>query len=145
VTGTELPWLQRAVILRLVADATFSERCGGRCSDRLPDDLTAPAARVLLVGNLALNAAAGAWSPLIQVEGWCGPAGFGGDDPAVVAWRIAARAAWVLARVRNAAHETMHWSARVVDGPVPDIDKSLGESTPLYRAFIRTELLIHNR
>jgi hypothetical protein len=80
---------------------------------------------------------------MVQVDGWCAPGG--PADPEQAAWRIAVRAASVLARVRNRAYSNIRFSARVTDGPLTDIDESRGKANPLYRAFIRAELIVHAR
>lgn len=136
------PWIPGAVRVLLLSDAGFVAACGGRCSTRAPSDVTQPFAVIRVAGNNAITPDGVAFSPLVQVEGWCAP---GGDaDPESTAWGIAAQAARVLGRARNVGYESLRYSARVVDGPMPGpVDTSRGASTPLYRALVRAELTAH--
>lgn len=84
----------------------------------------------------------GGYKPLVQIDAWS--LDLPGEDPEVVVWRIASRAARALGAARNVSYETARWSAGRVDfGPLPP-DTSRGESNPLYRAAVRTELTVHN-
>ena len=145
MTAPVLPYVPGAVRALLVASSDFTSVVpAGRITTRAPADVTTPYVLVRSAGNAApIDAAAGAWSPLVQVEGWA-PASVAGD-PEVVVWRIAAAAAAILARARNVTHDSMSWSARVTDGPLTDVDTSRGSSAPLYRAFVRAELTLHAR
>lgn len=134
-----LPWIPGAIRVPLLADTQFNTACGGRLSTRLPSPLTF-CARIRLAGNNSLSGDGVAWSPLVQVEGWCAPDLEGIPNPDEKAWDIAAEAARVLSRLRNISYQNTHYSSRVVEGPLPDVDTSRGESTPLYWALVRAEL-----
>lgn len=140
-----VPWIPPAVRALLLADPAFAAACYGRCSTRAPGDVTVPYATVQVPGGFPLDASAGVWSPLVQVDGWCAPPGPDGVDPEDAVWRIASAAGAVLSRVRNVAWLNMHFSARVVSGPLPDVDTTRGTANPLYRALVRAELTIHAR
>lgn len=135
------PWIPGAIRALLLADAGFVAACGGRCSTRAPSDITRSYATVQTPGNRAITADGVAFSPLVQVDGWCAPGGE--EDPEVVAWRIAAAAATVLGRARNVTYQTIAYSARLVDGPLAGVDTSRGTDSPLYRALVRAELTAH--
>lgn len=137
-----LPWIPPAVRALLLADATFNTACGGRCGTRA-GDATKPYALVRATA-IPRDTSAGVWSPLVQVDGWCG-AGASSLDPEEAAWQIAVSAARVLARARNVTWQNIRYSARVTDGPIPDIDTSRGSDNPMYRALIRAELTVHAR
>lgn len=142
MTAPVLPFVPAAVRALLAASLDFTALVpAGRITTRAPADVTTPFALVRSPGSLPIEAAAGVWSPLVQVEGFT-PAG-GTVDPEVVVWRIAAAAAAILCRARNVAHEGMRFSARVTDGPLADVDTSRGSSAPLYRALVRAELTLH--
>lgn len=138
--STPVPWIPAALRIPLLADATFNTACGGRLSTRLTGRITF-CAQLRVAGNNSLDGGGVAFSPLVQLDGWCAP---GLDvDPEVKAWEIAAAGAAVLGRIRNLIYQTMAYSARIVEGPLPDVDTSRGESTPLYRAIVRAELAVH--
>ena len=137
-----IPWVPGAIRQLLLADAPFMTECGSRLSSRLPSTVTF-CARVRLAGNNSLSGDGVAWSPLIQVEGWCAPGVTGVSDPEVKAWDIAARAAVVIGRSRNITYQNMTYSVRLVEGPLSDVDTSRGESTPLYWSLVRAELNAH--
>lgn len=143
MTAPVLPWIPPAIRTLLLADSGFSATCGGRCSTRAPSNVTAPYATIQTPGGFALDASAGAWTPLVQVDGWCPPGG--ATDPEKAVWAIAATAAAVLSRARNIAYQNIHYTARVTDGPLTDEDVTRGAANPLYRALIRAELVIHAR
>jgi hypothetical protein len=90
-----------------------------------------------------VDVSAGVWLPMVQVDGWCAPGGT--VDPEEDAWRIASAAASVFARARNVSYQSIHYTGRVTDGPLTDIDTARGPAAPLYRAFIRAELRVHAR
>jgi hypothetical protein len=136
-----LPWIPGAIRQLLLADATFSTSCAGRCGTRLPSDMTSPFAQLRISGGVSISGDGVAFSPLVQVDGWCAPGG--AEDPEIVSWRIASEAARVLGRARNITYQTMRYSARLIDGPLSDVDTSRGTSSPLYRALIRAELSVH--
>lgn len=145
MTAPVLPFVPAAVRSLLVGSSDFTALVpAGRITTRAPADVTTPFALVRSAGGaLPLDASAGAWSPLVQVEGFA-PAG-GATDPEVVVWRIAAMTAAILSRARNVPYESMRWSARVTDGPIADVDTSRGSSAPLYRALVRAEITLHVR
>lgn len=137
-----LPWIAPAIRALLLADAPFAAVTGGRVSTRL-GDVSAPCATVHLPPAIPIDASAGAWLPLVQVEGWC-PAGVAGD-PEDIAWSIASTGAAALCRVRNHQYRNTYFSVRVTDGPITDVDESRGKNNVLHRAFIRAELTVHAR
>ena len=139
-----LPFIPAAVRALLIASADFTALVAAtRIATRLPASVTAPCAVVKAPPATPVEVSAGAWAPLVQVEGYCPP---GGDvDPEVVVWNIAATAAAVLSRAWNVSFQSMHYSARVTDGPLADVDTSRGAGSPLYRALIRAELRVHVR
>lgn len=141
-----LPYVPAMLRAWLLADAGFATLVGGRCyTARSPRDVTQPYAVCQAPGGLPAEPSAGAWLPLVQVNGWCSPDN--GREPEVIAWDIAARAAAVLARARNVAWTvggvTTRWTvARITDGPLPVLDKSRGEDAPLYGCLVRAELRV---
>ena len=136
-----IPWIPGAVRRQLLDDPTFFAACGSQVLTRLPSEVTF-CAQLRVAGNNAVDGGGVAFSPLVQLDGWCAP-DLAGIDPEVKAWDIAAAGAAVLGRIRNVIYQTMSYSARVVEGPLPDVDTSRGESTPLYRAIVRAELAVH--
>lgn len=140
--STPLPWVPAALRIPLLADAAFDAASGGRLSTRLPSEVTW-CAQLRVAGNNSLDGGGVAFSPLVQLDGWCAPGLDDIDDPEVKAWEIAAAGAAVLGRIRNLIYQTMSYSARIVEGPLPDVDTSRGESAPLYRAIVRAELAVH--
>lgn len=137
-----LPWIPPAIRTLLLADEDFTEACGGRLSTRSPADVSLPYATVQATA-LPRDVSAGAWSPLVQLDGWCAPGG--PVDPERAAWDIAVSAARVFSRARNVAYLNIRYTARVTDGPLTDIDETRGSANPLHRAFIRAELIVHAR
>lgn len=136
-----LPWIPGAVRQLLLADPVFNAACGGRLMTILPSGLTF-CAQLRLPGNNSISGDGVAFSPLVQVDGWCVP-GIPGTDPEMKAWEIAAEAARVLGRARNVTYQTMSYSGRLIEGPLPDVDTSRGEDSPLYRAIVRAGLAVH--
>lgn len=141
MTAPALPWMQPAVRSVLLADAAFTSLTANRVSSRLGPSVLLPCATVQATAN-PIEASAGMWSPLVQVDGWC-PAGVTTGDPEGIAWDIASAAAAVLSHVRNRPWQNLHFTARVVDGPQTLVDESRGSNNVLYRAFIRAELTVH--
>jgi hypothetical protein len=147
ISAPVLPYVPALLRAWLLDDPGFAELTGGRCyTARSPRDVTRPYAVCQSPGGFPADASAGAWLPLVQVNGWCAPGN--GLEPEVVAWNIAARAAAVLSRARNVAWEDAdglisHWSlSRVTDGPLPVLDKTRGEDAPLYGCLVRAELRV---
>jgi hypothetical protein len=139
---SDLPWIPAALRAYLLADAPFTAASGGKVSTRAPSSVTEPYVTLQLPTPLGVMGGGG-YKPIVQVDAWCDPGG--AEDPEVIVWRIALRAARRLERARNVAYQTMRWSARVLDaGPLPP-DKSRGDDSPLYRAMCRAELTVHNR
>lgn len=137
-----LPFIPAAVRALLVNDDRWTALVTpARTLTRAPANVTTPFALVKAPPAVPLDVSGGAWAPLVQVEFYCPPTGV--EDPETVAWRGAATAAAILSRTRNATYQTMRYKARVIDGPLTDVDTSRGDSTPLYRAFIRAELTVH--
>lgn len=142
----QLPYLPGLVRAVLLDDSVFADLCGGRCGTKAPGDVTEPYAKVDVMPGRPIDASAGAWSPLIQVGGWCAPGGT--VEPEVAAWDIAARAAGVLVRVLNRPIEVTGiagaWSVvGMLDGPAPMVDTSRGESNPVYGARVTVEVALH--
>lgn len=145
MTAPVLPFVPAAVRALLVAAPAFTALVpAARVTTRAPDDVTAAFVLVRPGGGaLPVEVSGGVWSPMVQVDAYS-PGG-SSVDPEVVVWRVAATAAAVLSRARNVGYQSMHYSARVVDGPLTDVDTSRGPSSPLYRALIRAELRVHVR
>lgn len=142
----QLPYLPGLVRAVLLADSVFLNLCGGRCGVRAPSDVTRPYAKLDVMPGRPINPSAGAWSPLVQVGGWCAPGGE--DEPEVAAWDIAARAVGVLSRAANVPIATGGvvgaWSVvDTLDGPTAQTDTSRGESNPVYGARVLFELALH--
>lgn len=136
------PWVPGAVRAFLLADVAFAAACESRCGTRLPDDMTKPFVQVRVSGNIVLTAGF-AKSPLVQIEPWVPPGRV--LDPEVEAWNLAELAGNLLDKARNVTYSGMTWSGRWVDGPIPRVDVTRGEASPLYGAPIRIELKTHTR
>lgn len=137
------PWVPGAIRAYLLADAAFATASAGRVGSRLPSDMTKPFVQIRVIGNISLSDTSFAKSPLVQLDCWVAPGGSG--DPEVVSWDLAAAAADLLSRARNVSYEDMTWRARLVDGPIGNIDTTRGTGSPLYGALIRVELKTHTR
>lgn len=139
-----LPSMRHAVRALLVADAGFVAVLPmARLTFKAPPSVTTKYGTIQIPGNNSLSGDGVAWSPLVQVDGWCPMTDEAADD---LAWDIAAAAAAVLGRARNVTYQNITYSARLIDGPMagpPDVSR--GESEPLARALIRAELTVHNR
>lgn len=145
MTAPTLPWMPGAVRSLLLADAAFSAACGGWCTPSAPTRITGPFAQVRIAGNYAVDARNSVYRPLIQIDGWA-PEDLAGEDPTLATWQIAAEAARILAGARNVAWQSVHYTARVVDGPmVGEPDTSRGPSSALIRHLLRAELNVHNQ
>lgn len=138
-----LPSMRRAVRALLVADAGFVAVLPlVRLTFKAPPDVTTKYGTVQIPGNNVLTDGV-AWSPLVQVDGWCPMTDEDADD---LAWDIAAAAAVVLCRARNVTYQNITYSARLIDGPMAGpADVSRGESAPVAHALMRAELFVHNR
>jgi hypothetical protein len=135
-----LPWVPEPIRNLLLADGTFAAMLQpDRVVFQAPPLAATPWAEILVPGNISLSGDGVAWSPLVQVNACC-PPGFDHPNPKKLVWDIAARAAWVLGRARNLSFANMSYSGRHTDGPLPDVDKSRGDSAPILRAIIRAEL-----
>lgn len=138
-----LPWIPDAIRERLLADVVFA---GLLEPDRVvfdqPPDVTVPFATIQVPGNIPISGDGVAYSPLVQVDGWCPT-----SDPAAarIAWDIASAAGLVLGRSRNISYGSINYSARITDGPMSGpLDVSRGSASPLKRALIRAELRVHS-
>lgn len=139
-----LPFVPGMIRAFLLADPAWTAAFPApRTVTRAPASATTPFALVKAPPAVPVEASAGAWTPLVQVEAYA-PAG-ANPDPEVTAWQGAALAAALLSRARNVPYQNCWWSARVIDGPLPDVDISRGNANPLYRAIIRAELRVHAR
>lgn len=136
------PWVPGAIRAYLLADTDFATASASRVGTRLPADMTKPFVQIRVIGNISLSDTSFAKSPLVQLDCWAAP---GPVDPEVQAWDLAELAASRLSTVRNVSYEDMVWSSRLVDGPIPNVDTSRGDSSPLYGALIRVELKTHTR
>lgn len=81
------------------------------------------------------------WEPLLQADFYAPATG----DAEKVVWDLAAAAADVFGHARNVTFENVTYSGRMLDGPIPSVDTSRGESEVLARAVIRAELRLHAR
>lgn len=143
MTAPVLPFVPAAIRAYLGADPAWTALVPlARTTTRAPLNVTTPYALIKAPPAVPIEASAGMWSPLVQVEFYC-PRGIAGQDSEVVAWKGAATAAAILSRARNVPYQTMRWKARIVDGPLADVDVSRGEATPIDRAIIRAELTVH--
>jgi hypothetical protein len=139
---SDLPWVVAAVRQYLLADADFATASGGRVSTRAPSEVGEHYVTIQLPTPLG-SLGGGGYKPIVQVDAWCDRVA--AEDPEVIVWRIASRAARRLQQARNVPYQTMHWKARVLDlGSLPP-DVTRGKDAPLYRAMCRAELTIHNR
>lgn len=144
MTAPVLPYVPGAVKELLSSSPVFLALApAARIVTRDPSDVSTPFVILRAPPAVPISASAGMWSPLVQVEGKCPPGG--PTDPERSAWDIAALAAALLSRVRNRPYLNMYWTARVIDGPMMDVDISRGASTPIYRALVRAELTVHAR
>lgn len=138
-----LPWLPAVVRRFLVAQAVCTDQLEpARWVFRGPADVTTAYARIQCPNPSPISGDGVAWKPLVQVDAFCPMTVQDAED---VVWRIAAAAGAVLGRARNIVDDALSWSGRHTDGPIPDVDTSRGESTPLARALIRAELTVHAR
>lgn len=137
---TPLPWVPDAARDLLLADPVFSSLLAeARVLFEDPPDVTTPYA-VIQATVIPLSGDGVGWLPLVQVNG-CSPKGR--PNPRAEAWAIATAAAVALGRSRNVTYQTMSYSGRHTDGPLPDVDTTRGTSSPIYRAIIRAELKVH--
>ena len=136
-----VPFLVAAVRELLGGDPVFTDIVPlARITTRKPSDVTTPYALVSMVGNYPIDAAAGAYTPWIQVSVYSANLG---DETRV--FQAAARAADVFARTRAALWRGAGWRpSRVTDGPTPTPDDvSRGGSDPVVGAYVRVECKVH--
>ncbi|WP_116206226.1 hypothetical protein [Amycolatopsis circi] len=142
MTAPVLPHLAGLARQLLLADPTFTALTPGGLASAAPATITKPFA-VILTSVTPIDAAAGAYRGDLAING-CASIPFGDKEPLTAAWDIAARAAALLATVRNASYEQVRYSARVTDGPMEmPLDKTRGPATPVFGVQVRAELLIH--
>lgn len=135
-----LPWMPGAVRQYLLGDAAFAMACGDDCSSRAPSNADRPFARVRMAGPAVVQGGGLVFRPMLLVEGWAAPSG--DTDPEVAAWRIAAAAVPVLARAANVRYRNCWWKCGAMDAIATDVDQSRGTDAPLYRAFLRAEIIV---
>lgn len=138
-----LPWMPEVIRHLLLSRSPFIDLiAASRVGFTAPADVTTEFVIIQAPGGASLSGDDVAWSPLVQVDGYW-PA----SDPAAAkkAWDLAAGAATVLGRARNLSYANVTYSARLTDGPIPDVDTSRGPSSILHRALIRAELRLHSR
>lgn len=138
-----LPWMPAAVRDLLMSDATFTTLIpADRVVFKAPPTVTEPFV-VIQVPNAAPSTGDGVgWKPMVQVDAFT-PAGDNGAAETV--WNLTAAAARILGRARNISYSGVTYSGRHFDGPRPDVDTSRGTSSPLARATVRAELVLHAR
>lgn len=135
-----LPWVPGAIRALLLADPVFAG-IASRVVFEAPPDVTTPFVVIQAPGGFSLSGDGVAWSPLVQVDGYCA---ITYPDARKQVWTLAAEAARILGRARNITFETMTYSVRrLVDGPLEDVDTSRGTANPLRRALIRADLAVH--
>jgi hypothetical protein len=140
---SELPWLPSVVRAFLMGQPNFTGLIvGARVVYKAPPDVTTPYVRIQVPNAAPMSGDSVAFRPLVQVDAYC-PAGATNADKTV--WDLVSAASWSLSRARNVVAGSLSWSGRHLDGPIPDIDKSRGDSSPLTRAVIRAELTLHAR
>lgn len=133
-----------AVRQLLVDDEGFTALVpASRVSTRKPDRVTSIYVTVQIVGTAPINAAARAYSPMVQVTAWA-PLTIAGADPERLVWDAAAKAADVLAATTAQTWLNAGFNLRVTDGPVPLSDTARSEADPLVGAAIRAELRVHH-
>lgn len=139
-----LPWIPDVIRERLLEDSTFTLLIGpSRVGFQQPPDVAAPFVVIQAPGNIPISGDGVAWSPLVQVDGYCMA-----SDPLArkITWDLVSAAAYVLGRTRNVTYQTISYSARITDGPMEGApDKSRGDSSVLIRSLIRAELTVHAR
>jgi hypothetical protein len=124
----------------LLADATFAGLIQpARVGFEAPSDVTTAFVVIQAPGGISLSGDGVAWSPLVQVDGYCPIS----SNARKLVWQLAAEAARILGRTRNVAYESMSYSGRIVDGPLEGVDTSRGTASPLRRCMIRAELKAH--
>lgn len=133
-----VPWFPGALIQTLAADADFMVASQQRLSSRAQWDATKQFTTVQTITDPPISATAGAWRPTLQVVSWC-PPGAADEDPALVAWRIAAAAVRAVLRRPKWAYDGWHGVWELVLGPVEDVDRSRGEDSPIYGARLHIE------
>lgn len=134
-----LPWFPGALIETLAADADFLAACQGRVSSRAGADVSKPYATVQVITSPPINDMRAAWRPTLQLVGWCPPGGTE-EDPALVAWRMAATGIRAVLRTPKWGYDGWHGSFRVVLGPIEDVDQTRGPDAPVYGARVHIEL-----
>lgn len=110
---------------------------------RAPPIVTTKFVTIQVPGNNSISGDDVAWSPLVQVDGFC-PAD--DENAESIVWDLAAAAATVLGRARNVFYRNISYRGRLIDGPfaaAPDVSR--GQDSPLARALMRAELTVHNR
>lgn len=138
-----LPWMPAAIRALLLSDSSFTVLIHpSRLVFKAPPTVTTPFV-VIQVPNAAPSTGDGVgWKPMVQVDAYT-PASEA--DAAETVWNLAATAARVLGRARNISYSGITYSGRHFDGPRPDVDTSRGTSSPLARATVRAELVLHAR
>lgn len=135
-----MPWISGALIQTLKGDADYMLACGGRISSRARADVSQPYSTVQAITNPPIRPDRAAWRPLLQFVGWCPPGAAGGEDPAVVAWRMAANGIRAILRVDGLwSYDGWHGRFDVVLGPIEDVDITRGPDAPVYGARVHVE------
>lgn len=141
------PHVPAAIRSLLLSDAAFKAACNNRCFTRAKD-VDSPYVIVQMAGGIPIDGQGWAWSPLVQVTGWAPPASAGGEDPERIVWRLASHAARILGAARAVTYTdadgSMTYTARLTDGPLPQVDTSRGTSSPLYGCLVRAELRLQH-
>lgn len=138
-----LPSMRRVVRDFLLSQSAFASLITAeRVVFKAPPDVTTKFVVVQIPGNTAISGDNVAWSPLVQVDGYCPDSD---AESADVAWDLAAAAAEAFREARNVTIGTISYRARVLDLLPAAPDVSRGTSNPLARALMRAELTVHNR
>lgn len=137
-----LPSMRHLIRDFLLSQGVFSSLVAAdRLVFKAPPDVTTPFATIQIPGNVGISGDNVAWSPLVQVDGYCPASQPDADD---IAWDIAAAAAEAFRGARNVVVGSLSFRARIIDlvPAVPDVSR--GEANPLARALMRAELKVHN-
>lgn len=134
-----LPWIPGAGLEILRADAPFMALVDQRVDSEPAADKSKPYAVVWPAGNVPDDAGGVAWRPLLQISAWS-PELLDRDARGVV-WQIAARAMAVLAGIESYRYQNFGFGTRAVGLGQHSVDRSRGDSAPLFGAYAQVELI----
>lgn len=109
-------------------------------TDVQPPDVTSTFLRIRSLTTTPLGVGNVARVPFLQ----CDAVTPDGDNAHNLVWDLCELVIDELTYARNVQYsETVSYTARVTDGPIPEPDRSRGDATTLRRALIRVELRAH--